>query len=222
MSREEQQTNQEDASDKNPLVLTYFDVPGRGEPLRIALFMSGVAFDDDRVAWYQWQPALKAQLPLHQLPTLDVDDVRYTQSQALMRYAAQLGPSRLYPSGMDQLRCDEMMAIADELGSQLPQHSNSNTRRQLREDFVATTLHRGLTLIQKRYDAVGTGWCAGDDVSLGDLCVYSIVAWSLANSMWEYVDGNQLFLEFPVLAAVYAAVPAHERIRPYFDALAAE
>ena len=55
------------------LVLTYFDFDaGRGEPVRLALTIGGVAFEDRRIAFQDW-PKLKGQLPFQAMPVLEVD-----------------------------------------------------------------------------------------------------------------------------------------------------
>ena len=56
------------------LRLTYFDAPGRAEPVRIALFLAGVAFEDRRLNYPSFA-ALKEQgaFPLGSVPVLEVD-----------------------------------------------------------------------------------------------------------------------------------------------------
>lgn len=44
------------------LRLTYFAIPGRGEPTRVVLRYGGVAFEDHRIGFAQW-PELKPTTP---------------------------------------------------------------------------------------------------------------------------------------------------------------
>jgi glutathione S-transferase len=75
------------------IVLRYFDVRGRAEPLRLALTHSGVSFEDERVATGSNWPTLKAQRtfsgPLSQLPVLVWDDFEITETFAIARYLAE-------------------------------------------------------------------------------------------------------------------------------------
>merc|ERR1711962_1188188 len=52
--------------------LTYFNLMGRAETTRLILAQAGVAFEDKRIEPAEW-PALKASLPMGQLPILEVD-----------------------------------------------------------------------------------------------------------------------------------------------------
>ena len=50
------------------LVLTYFDFDGsRGEAARLAMHLTGIAFEDKRVARSDW-PALRDQTPYQAMP----------------------------------------------------------------------------------------------------------------------------------------------------------
>ncbi|KAL7573622.1 hypothetical protein ACA910_008755 [Epithemia clementina (nom. ined.)] len=82
------------------LKLTYFNIEGAAEPIRLALALAQFDYEDDRVAFPDWQ-ALKPQTPYGQLPlmTLNGDESHVkTQSGAMLRYVGQvLAPDLLYP-----------------------------------------------------------------------------------------------------------------------------
>ena len=70
--------------------LTYFDIEGVAEPIRLAFAFAGVEFEDDRIKFPQWQE-LKPTTPHGTLPIMTIDDGPViTQSQAMLRYAASL------------------------------------------------------------------------------------------------------------------------------------
>eukprot|EP00529_Nitzschia_sp_RCC80_P039198 CAMPEP_0113493720 /NCGR_PEP_ID=MMETSP0014_2-20120614/28737_1 /TAXON_ID=2857 /ORGANISM="Nitzschia sp." /LENGTH=56 /DNA_ID=CAMNT_0000387591 /DNA_START=118 /DNA_END=285 /DNA_ORIENTATION=+ /assembly_acc=CAM_ASM_000159 len=52
--------------DNKKIKLTYFDIEGAGEPVRLALVMSGAEFEDDRIKFPDWG-ALKPKTPYGQL-----------------------------------------------------------------------------------------------------------------------------------------------------------
>lgn len=49
------------------LKLTYFNIKARAEPTRLALHIAGIPFEDKRISHEEW-PALKASMPLGQIP----------------------------------------------------------------------------------------------------------------------------------------------------------
>jgi glutathione S-transferase len=77
--------------------LTYFDIEGAAEPTRLALVLSGTAFEDERVKFPDWA-ALKPTTPYGQLPLMSIDNgpVR-TQSGAMLRYVGSSFSQTLYP-----------------------------------------------------------------------------------------------------------------------------
>jgi glutathione S-transferase len=68
------------------LKLTYFDAPGRAEPIRVALHLAGIDFEDHRVQFPEFA-ALKSGggLPLGSVPVLEVDGCVFAQTAAILR-----------------------------------------------------------------------------------------------------------------------------------------
>ena len=78
------------------LKLSYFDFHGgRAEPIRLALAIGGVAFEDHRFGFPEFAEVRKT-VPFGQVPVLHVDGVQVTQSDAILRYAGKL--AGLYPT----------------------------------------------------------------------------------------------------------------------------
>src|SRR5690606_40706756 len=100
------------------LRLSYFDFHGgRGEPIRLALIASGLAFEDHRLAFKEWGE-FKPTTPLGQLPVLDIDDERLTQTTAILRYVGRRGG--LYPEDLWQAAlCDQAIATVDALEGEM-------------------------------------------------------------------------------------------------------
>jgi glutathione S-transferase len=83
--------------------LTYFDIEAAAEPIRLALVLAGVDFEDERVVFADW-PAKKPTTPYGQLPLMtiegidDTQPVRIrTQSGAMLRYVGAELSETLYP-----------------------------------------------------------------------------------------------------------------------------
>ena len=92
--------------------LTYLDTKGAGEPIRLALFIAGVPFEDIRVTYSQIaQLRESGYLPFGQVPVLEVDGKVFGQSQAILRWVGRM--TGLYPERL-QLRVDQVdEAIVD-------------------------------------------------------------------------------------------------------------
>ena len=94
--------------------LFYFDFHGgRGETARLALSIGGVPFGDERVKGADWPP-LKPSTPFGELPVLEVDGQRISQSNAINRYAGQT--TGFYPDHPAQApQCDEVCCAVEAL-----------------------------------------------------------------------------------------------------------
>jgi glutathione S-transferase len=93
--------------------LTYFDIPGAGEKVRVALLLGKIPFTDERVGFPQWGD-LKPKTPFGQLPLLEVDGETYAQSNAMLQYAGKL--AGLVPKNPKAcLRVDEAIGLIDDL-----------------------------------------------------------------------------------------------------------
>nr|XP_033335198.1 glutathione S-transferase-like [Megalopta genalis] len=88
--------------------LTYFNLTSLGEPIRFLLHQSGIEFEDKRVEFEEW-PELKAQMPMGQLPVLEIDDKVLYQSKAICRFIAK--QNNLY--GADEYEAFQIDATVD-------------------------------------------------------------------------------------------------------------
>ena len=95
------------------LKLTYFNVEGAAEKIRLAFKLGGIEFDDERIERANW-PALKPSAPFGQLPLLSIDGKPpISQSNAILRYAGRL--SGLYPEDpLQAMRVDEVIGLHDD------------------------------------------------------------------------------------------------------------
>ena len=78
--------------------LTYFDLEGRGECVRLALTLADVPFEDVRVKFPEW-PELKQKTPSGKLPVIEVDNgPMKAQSGAMLRWIGTKFSKTLYPA----------------------------------------------------------------------------------------------------------------------------
>ena len=97
------------------LKIVYFDLTGRAEPVRLALAIGEIPFEDERIQFSDW-PGMKASTPYGSLPLLQVDDQVFAESSAMLRYAGK--EAGLYPTDhVEALKVDQYVdyvgSIAD-------------------------------------------------------------------------------------------------------------
>ncbi|RLN31374.1 hypothetical protein BBO99_00006724 [Phytophthora kernoviae] len=141
------------------LKLTYFPFPGRAEPIRLALFMGGLAFEDERIGVDELN-SRRSSLPFNQLPVLEVDGEMVSQALAILRYVGTL--SGLYsPSNiMEMLRIDEVFSLIDEFYSSYTWNASyfeqyPMKQLQLRTTLAEETLPKTLGFLENRVSRWG-------------------------------------------------------------------
>lgn len=158
------------------LTLTYFDFHGgRAEPARLAFAIGGIAFEDKRFAFPEFAEVRK-QTPFGQVPTLHVDGVQVTQSDAITRYAGKL--SHLYPTDPYQaLLCDEVLQAMEDLNVKLGTSfgMTGEALREAREAFVNGPLSTYLRWLQALLLAHGGEYFADHRLTVADLKVFVFV-----------------------------------------------
>ncbi|MDH3845144.1 MAG: glutathione S-transferase N-terminal domain-containing protein, partial [Myxococcales bacterium] len=90
------------------LKLTYFDIHGgRAEPARLAMYIGGVDFEDNRISFQQFGDA-RSGFPFNRVPMLEIDGIELSQCNAILRYVGKL--AGLSPTDPLQAAfCDEVM-----------------------------------------------------------------------------------------------------------------
>jgi len=96
--------------------ITYFDLAGAAEKLRLCCAYYGFPFEDDRLNRADW-PEMKKTMKFGQVPMLTVDGVELFQSGAMLRYLGrELGDGSLYPSeAWAQFKVEEMLGLSDDI-----------------------------------------------------------------------------------------------------------
>jgi glutathione S-transferase len=161
------------------LKLTYFDVDaGRGEPARLALFIGGVPFEDERIAGKDW-PSMREKTPFLAMPVLEVDGkATVTQSNSIIRYVGKL--AGLYPKDDWQaLLCDEVLDVCEDIGTRLGNTINlaDDAKKKAREELSAERIPRYLEQLQARLQAAGGEYFVGGRLTVADLKVFNLTRW---------------------------------------------
>jgi glutathione S-transferase len=198
------------------LKLTYFDFHGgRGEPARIALSIGGIAFEDDRVAFADWERR-KAAMPFGGLPVLEVDGKTVSQSNAINRYVGRL--VGLYPSDPWQAAlCDEAMdAVEDVLSEIVPtMFLPEEEKKTRREALAAGQIPFYLTCLVQRLEAHGGRYFADDRLTVADLKVALLIR-QLKSGVLDYVPSDLPVRVAPKLVDHYWRTMSEPGVTAYY------
>lgn len=162
----------------NQLKLTYFDFSGgRAEPARLALHIGGIPFEDHRFAPADF-PEVRKATPLGQVPTLQVNDVQVTQSDAITRYAGKL--AGLYPEDTFQaLLCDEVLGALEDINIAIGAtfRMTGEELKNARQALAAGTLPKYLRWLEQQLASHGGEFLADHRLTIADLKAFVILRW---------------------------------------------
>jgi len=127
---------------------------------------------------------------------------------AQLRYAGRL--SGMYPSGIDQLLCDEIVDIATEAMNGAPKHPDKKEMLKLRAAWAKGALKKYFDFMEKRISENG-GLCAGKELSIADLLVRCSVD-DITSGALDGVDAK--FLEpYKACIALAEKVKSHPKMK---------
>ena len=198
------------------LKLTYFDFHGgRAEPVRLALHLGGIAFDDHRFPGAEFA-AIRKGVPLGQVPVLEVDGVQVTQSDAILRYAGKL--AGLYPSDdVQALLCDEILAGVEDASNQVGKSFGltGDALKEARTVLVEGPLPKYLSWLQHQLQAHGGTFFADGRMTIADLKVFVFVR-GLTSGVMDHVPKDLVERLAPAVHAHAQRVLQTESIRQYY------
>ncbi len=196
------------------LRLTYFDFSGgRAEPARLALHIGGIPFEDFRFSPADFAEVRKTT-PLNQVPTLHVDDVQVTQSDAITRYAGKL--AGLYPDDdLQALFCDEVMGALEDVNTMIGATlgMTGDALKNAREALVAEALPRYLRWLQNQLEGHGGEFFADQRMTVADLKAFVTLRW-LGSGKLDHIPADLVVTVAPKLGAFIdriAGIPAIAR-----------
>ena len=71
------------------LKLSYFDIEGVAEPIRLTLVLKGVDFEDHRFKFADWKD-IKPKMTFNFAPEMTINGKSYPQSKAILMYCSKL------------------------------------------------------------------------------------------------------------------------------------
>lgn len=201
------------------LKLTYFDFPGgRAEPARLALHLGGIPFEDHRFPFAEFAEVRKTT-PLRQVPTLHVNGVQVTQSDAITRYAGRL--AGLYPDdALQALLCDEVMGALEDINVKIGATFGltGEALESARKALVAGPLPLYLTWLETQLEQHGGDYFADQRLTVADLKAFVVLRWLVSGKL-DHLPTDLLDRLAPKLAAYMQRIAAVPAIAAYYAAL---
>ena len=197
--------------------LTYFDIDGgRAEHIRIALHAAGIAFEDDRISFQQFQDR-RSSLPFSCIPVLEIDGRPVTQSNAIGRYVGKLGG--LYPEdALQALYCDEVLGTLEDLTNRvvrtfgLEGEALERARKELTDGWLSLYL-RGLGELLTRG---GGEYFASGQMTVADLRAFAQIR-ALRSGVLDHIPEDVVDTVAPGLVSLQERVADDPRVVAWYE-----
>ena len=221
--------------------LSYFDIQGVAERIRLAFVLQGIDFEDHRVAFPEWG-AMKATTKFGQLPEMQIGSETITQSEPMLRYAAALPgkcPGLMPTEPRAALAVNEALAMAGDFDREwMPSLyiGMRPTAYGYPAEFAGTEEHKALVK-KMRTDFVAEGgaldkWMAHYENQLGDnkfMCgnTVTIVDCHMVPQLAKYRAGfidhipADCLDKFPKITAYLERFLSIDEVKAYYAAQAA-
>ena len=199
------------------LKLNYFDFPGgRAEPARLALHLGGIPFEDYRFAFSDF-PEVRKTTPLNQVPTLQINDLQVTQSDAITRYVGKL--AGLYPDNdLQALFCDEVMGALEDVNVKLGETfgMTGDDLKAARDALVTGPLPKYLHWLERQLEFHGGEFFADHRLTIADLKAFVFLR-GLRSGRLEHVPTNLIDTVAPKLTAYLQRMSNIPTISQYYS-----
>jgi len=195
------------------LKLTYFDIPGLAESIRLTFHLGGVPFVDERLTDTQFQHDKAAgRFKNGQVPVLDVDGVQIAQSNAILIYAGKL--AGLYPwEPLAALKVEEFLSTVDDIGALFrPSYGEQDLvkRAALRGELAQGPLKTWVQRIDAQIAKNPAGYVTGQTLTIADVRLFALCT--------RRVDGipADYFHQFSHVYALVQKIAHHPLIEDYY------
>ena len=204
------------------LKLTYFNASGRAEVTRLALHYGNIPFIDHRVSFEEFGTSIKPNLPLGQVPLLDIDEGKTTlvQSAAIQSYAARL--AGLYPE--DSVVIAKVEMVLHTLEDLFPPlvillltgNLTEDEKEKTIQTYVEVTLPRAFSMLENLIEPSST-FMMGNEPTLADLGVFSFITNGVLPGGSDIIAQAFDPAEYPNLHRVITKVAEHPALQNYLN-----
>lgn len=195
--------------------VTYFDFAGsRGEEIRLALVLAGVAFDDERIDRETFAK-IRSELPFPHLPVFEVPGRGvFGQTNAILRLIGR--QHGLYPEDpFEAARHDVLMEAVEDLRARISpsmhmkdEAEKNAARKELADGFIplwATGVER----------LIGDGpFVGGGRPGVVDIKLYMVHRW-ISQGILDGLPAD-LFVPYPKFGAVARAIKEHPAVVAWY------
>eukprot|EP00584_Thalassiosira_punctigera_P010567 CAMPEP_0172533224 /NCGR_PEP_ID=MMETSP1067-20121228/6006_1 /TAXON_ID=265564 ORGANISM="Thalassiosira punctigera, Strain Tpunct2005C2" /NCGR_SAMPLE_ID=MMETSP1067 /ASSEMBLY_ACC=CAM_ASM_000444 /LENGTH=235 /DNA_ID=CAMNT_0013317841 /DNA_START=124 /DNA_END=831 /DNA_ORIENTATION=+ len=218
-----------------PLKLEYFDIQGVAEPVRIALSVVDVPFEDVRIQFKDW-PTKKSTTKHGVLPEMTLPDgTVVTESMAMLRLAGEADPEgKLYPAddAATRLKVEQALGLAGDMKRAWMPAMYMGMRPQkfgyppkdewdeadavierMRKGFVADELPKYMGFFTDLINESGGKFLCGDDLTIADILAYQEIAY-FGRGIADHVPKESLE-PYPDILAWMGRVDAHPKVAAY-------
>ena len=235
------ETRRRRRSRASQIKLTYFNIHGAAEPVRLALVLTGTAFEDERLTFDAWKfrksLAKYGQLPIMKITTPGGSSKELYQSSAMLRWVgANFGDGSLFPlhDGALLFDIDEVLGLCDDLQrawapalyvQMRPQtyghpedwdpSAKAAVVQKLRERFAfdAEGLPRFLHYFSERLGASRSGFLCGPCPTIADLRLLPLLRQYQLGKI-DFVPASVLTLRAGAIAPVRRDLPKGPASKP--------
>jgi len=200
--------------------VTYFPFEGAAEPIRLALHIGGIPFDDERIPFDKW-PEFKTTTPFGQMPLLEIDGDLVTQAHAILRWAGKL--TGLYPTDFfDAMKCDEALDAMIDINSKIAPTMSYNMpdeeqRKKKRAELNDTVLPDAFGKLDKLLGKNnGGGFIFGGKMTIADLRLSQFARW-LKSGILDGVSPD-ILEQFANIMTVVKSVDADPKVVEWREA----
>ena len=190
--------------------LYYFKGRGRAETTRWMLAINRIEFENAPIETPKALAALRAsgKLPFDQMPLLEINGLKLSQSSAMIRYLARLG-GFYGESDIDAVWCDMIAGAATDLAEAAMQAPFQPT-----EEMAIAAIRARFAKFGPKFEARltenGSGFCVGERMTFADV----ILAEAL-NAHLEWCPN--ILANTPLLAALYERVSNAPGVASYLS-----
>ena len=190
--------------------LTYFDMKGRAESIRLALVVGGVEFEDERIGGAEFmERKTSGKLTFGSLPVMEVDGEMFCESGAMLRYAAKIGG--FTPTcPVNAYRVDMVIEAIDSLVSAAKKGNTSEGYAK----FVENDLPRYLGPIESLFAKSEGLFLLGNDISIADIKM-AVTVDIFKSGFLEHIP-TDCTDKFTAISGLYTSVMEQDKIKKYY------
>ena len=195
----------------NKPTLTYFDIRGRAEPIRMVLSFLDIEFTDTQVTLAQWGKT-PLPTPFGRMPVYREGNLEIPETFAIMAYIGRKH-SLCGVGELDRIRCDVTVEAWRDYGNRIANlFGAESTSGEARKNFLREDQPSLLADLETYYlqNESSSGYWAGDTITIGDFAAFHMIDGLAQQSASTLVN-------VPALLAFHEFFAAQPKIKRYLE-----